>query len=195
MKNYLSGEFLGLTKQLIRKMRITCILIMVFASSLFAVNVNSQVTRVTISLKNANIAKVIDAIESNTDYLFVYNKTEIDLNRKVNVLAENKTVAEILTEIFDNTNIVYALEGTNIMLMQKSSVTQQQKSVSGKVTDTSGVPLPGVSVVRCPADYPAFADMPVVIFPGNVGGDDALLLAFQRLSRRELTETKSARVA
>ena len=34
--------------------------------------------------------------------------------------------------------------------------------------------LPGVSVVRCPADHPRYPDMPVVIFPGNVGGDEAL---------------------
>jgi uncharacterized protein YgbK (DUF1537 family) len=45
--------------------------------------------------------------------------------------------------------------------------------------------LPGVSVVRCPDDHPSFPGMPVVIFPGNVGGDDALRTAFLRLSRRE----------
>jgi uncharacterized protein YgbK (DUF1537 family) len=32
----------------------------------------------------------------------------------------------------------------------------------------------GCSVVRCPSDHPRFADLPVVIFPGNVGGDEAL---------------------
>jgi len=41
--------------------------------------------------------------------------------------------------------------------------------------------LPGVSVVRCPPDHPRFADMPVVIFPGNVGDDHALATVCQRL--------------
>lgn len=186
MKNYLSGESLGLTKQLIRKMRTTCLLIMVFASSLFAVNVNSQVARVTISLKNANIAKVIDAIESKTDYLFVYNKAEIDLTRKVNVFAENKTVAEILTEIFDNTNVVYALEGTNIMLMQKASVTQQQKSVSGKITDTSGMPLPGVSVVIKGTTTGAITDENGKYSLPNISENAILQLSFVGMKSKEV---------
>lgn len=42
--------------------------------------------------------------------------------------------------------------------------------------------LPGCSVVRCPANHPQFPDLPVVIFPGNVGDDRALATAFRRLS-------------
>ena len=36
---------------------------------------------------------------------------------------------------------------------------------------------PGVSMVRCPADHPRFPQLPVVIFPGNVGDDAALATA------------------
>lgn len=42
--------------------------------------------------------------------------------------------------------------------------------------------LPGCSVVRCPADHPRYPNLPVVIFPGNVGDDTALAEAVQRLS-------------
>jgi uncharacterized protein YgbK (DUF1537 family) len=42
--------------------------------------------------------------------------------------------------------------------------------------------LPGCSVVRCPADHPRFPLLPVVIFPGNVGDESALALAYARLS-------------
>ncbi|MBK5261938.1 MAG: TonB-dependent receptor [Peptostreptococcaceae bacterium] len=99
-------------------------------------------------MKNAYLIEVIRAIESQTDYLFVYDKNEIDLTSKVDLVAENKSVADILSGIFNNTNIVYAMEGKNIMLMPKNDFQQQQqKSVSGKVTDYSGSPIPGVSVV------------------------------------------------
>jgi len=46
-----------------------------------------------------------------------------------------------------DTGIAYAMEGNNIMLMPMKENIQQQKSVSGKVTDSSGASLPGVSVV------------------------------------------------
>jgi uncharacterized protein YgbK (DUF1537 family) len=42
--------------------------------------------------------------------------------------------------------------------------------------------LPGVSVVRTPSDHPQFPDLPVVLFPGNVGDRDALAAAYLRLS-------------
>jgi len=147
MKFYLFRETNVSTKQFIRKMRITFLLIFLITSGLFATPGSSQVAKVSINLKNATVAKVIDAIENQTDYLFVYSKNEIDLTREVSVDAEQQAVAEVLTNLFDKTNIVYAMEGTNIMLMLKSSAQQAGKTISGKVTDQSGVPIPGASVV------------------------------------------------
>ena len=151
MKNYLSKEFFDSNQQTLRKMKMTCLMVIAFVSSIFATNVESQVTKVSITLKDASITKVIDAIESQTDYLFVYNKNEIDINRKVDVDVKNQAVAQVLSGIFTNTNVVYAMEGTNIMLMQKQdiqqkSAKQQPKTVTGTVTDSSGTTLPGVSV-------------------------------------------------
>jgi uncharacterized protein YgbK (DUF1537 family) len=41
--------------------------------------------------------------------------------------------------------------------------------------------LPGVSVVCCPPNHARYPDMPVVIFPGNVGDDSALVTVYRRL--------------
>jgi uncharacterized protein YgbK (DUF1537 family) len=40
----------------------------------------------------------------------------------------------------------------------------------------------GCSVVRCPADHPRFPELPVVIFPGNVGGPEALTEVYRILT-------------
>jgi len=42
--------------------------------------------------------------------------------------------------------------------------------------------LPGCSVVRCPDTHRRYPQMPVVIFPGNVGDNKALATVFERLS-------------
>lgn len=44
--------------------------------------------------------------------------------------------------------------------------------------------IPGVSVVKMEKDHPHFPHLPVVVFPGNVGDDNALALAYQRIARR-----------
>jgi uncharacterized protein YgbK (DUF1537 family) len=45
-----------------------------------------------------------------------------------------------------------------------------------------GQVLPGCSVVRCPDDHPRYPNLPVVIFPGNVGDEEALATAYRRMS-------------
>jgi uncharacterized protein YgbK (DUF1537 family) len=42
---------------------------------------------------------------------------------------------------------------------------------------------PGCSVIRTPADHPRFPNLPVVLFPGNVGDRTSLAEVYQRLSR------------
>ena len=43
--------------------------------------------------------------------------------------------------------------------------------------------LAGCSMVRTPSDHPQFPNLPVVLFPGNVGNADALAVVYQRLSK------------
>ncbi|MGB5963447.1 MAG: four-carbon acid sugar kinase family protein [Coleofasciculaceae cyanobacterium] len=42
--------------------------------------------------------------------------------------------------------------------------------------------IAGCSMVKTPTDHPLFPDLPVVLFPGNVGDADALATAYGRLS-------------
>ena len=42
--------------------------------------------------------------------------------------------------------------------------------------------LPGCSVIRTEANHPQFPNLPVVLFPGNVGDHDGLVAAYQRLT-------------
>jgi hypothetical protein len=140
------------TKQLLRKMKATFLFLILFTSSLLATNADSQVAKVNISsLNNATVIQVLRTIESQTDYLFVYDKNEIDLTRPVQIEAGTRPVEDILSDMFSNTNVVYAMKGNNIMLMEKSAnqaqqQSQQKKVISGLVTDPSGSPLPGVTV-------------------------------------------------
>ena len=149
MKNYLSEDIPSSTHQFYRKMKTTFLLLTCIVFSTFANQLSSQVAKVNIAMKNARITKVLDAIESQTDYLFVYNTKEVNLDFDVTVNANNETVAEVLTGICPSNGLVYAMEGNNIMLMNSKATTQQQqgKPVTGKVVDVTGTPIPGVTVI------------------------------------------------
>lgn len=70
-------------------------------------------------------------------------------------------------------------------LISKGGITSNDVLSTGLALRTArvlGQILAGCSVVRCPEDHPRYPDLPVVIFPGNVGGEDALVTAMRRLT-------------
>ncbi|MEM6590954.1 MAG: four-carbon acid sugar kinase family protein [Cyanobacteria bacterium P01_C01_bin.73] len=69
-------------------------------------------------------------------------------------------------------------------LISKGGITSNDTLSKGLALQTArllGQILPGVSLVRTPATHPQFPDLPVVLFPGNVGDIDALATVYQRL--------------
>ncbi|NEV63688.1 four-carbon acid sugar kinase family protein [Thiorhodococcus minor] len=73
-------------------------------------------------------------------------------------------------------------------LISKGGITSNDTLSQGLALRTArvlGQIHPGCSVVRCPADHPRFPDLPVVIFPGNVGGDDALASVYRIIDPQE----------
>ena len=70
-------------------------------------------------------------------------------------------------------------------LISKGGITSNDVLSTGLNLQSSrvlGQILPGCSVVRCPDNHSRYPDLPVVIFPGNVGDDEALAKAYQRLA-------------
>ena len=93
MKNNLYRDFyipLKMTnKHILRIMKITFASLFIFITGLFATEASSQVAKVSINSENINIQVLINQIEQQTDYLFIFNKNEVDLTRKVSVHAIN----------------------------------------------------------------------------------------------------------
>jgi uncharacterized protein YgbK (DUF1537 family) len=82
-------------------------------------------------------------------------------------------------------DVVRNLPKTLGFLISKGGITSNDVLSSGLALRTSrvvGQILPGCSVVCCPPDHPRYPDLPVVIFPGNVGDDQALATAYGRLA-------------
>ncbi|WP_203558497.1 TonB-dependent receptor [Bacteroides sp. 519] len=111
---------------------------------------NSQTTPVSINATGQQIKVVIDQIEEQTDYLFVYNNDNVDLTPRVTLKAENTSVANVLSQVFQNTGIIYAMEGNNILLIKenKLEIIKQDKTIQGSVKDQYNEPVIGASVLE-----------------------------------------------
>jgi uncharacterized protein YgbK (DUF1537 family) len=82
--------------------------------------------------------------------------------------------------------VVQALPADIGFLISKGGITSNDVLSTGLALQTArllGQILPGCSVVRTPSDHPRFPELPVVLFPGNVGDANALAIAYRRLAR------------
>ena len=137
-------------KHFFRIMRITSFLAFVLIFSLHAVNSNSQNARVTVQATNTSLKEVLNTIEKQTDYLFVYN-INVNTSQNVGVNAVNQPVNQVLDNLFKEIGLSYVKEGSYIVVStvaEKASVNQQKKLVEGTVTDASGEPIIGANVVE-----------------------------------------------
>ena len=107
----------------------------------------AQTTRFTIHLENVPMEQVVNEIEAQSRYLFLFNK-DIDSRRIiVSVHAENQTITQILPALFKDTGLNYTIEGMSILVTKKSEKSENPVAVSGRVSDTKGLPIVGASVI------------------------------------------------
>lgn len=150
--NTLSGRYCFKNprfKQIFRIMRISTFLLMVCVFCSYAENAHSQNAKVSIRMNNVKLDKILNEIENQTDYLFIYNN-QVDINKITSVKVKNEAVAQVLDRILSGTGINYELEGTHIILTTEAikdlHAQQQAKTVTGTVTDVSGEPIIGANI-------------------------------------------------
>ena len=91
--------------------------------------------------------QVVNEIEKQSRYLFLFNK-DIDSRRIiVSVHAENQTITQILPVLFKDTELDYTIEGMSILVTKKAKASEKPVQVRGKVLDQQGLPIVGASVI------------------------------------------------
>ncbi len=140
------------------RLKISSLIIFVILTIIFASNAYSQGTKISLDLENATLEQVMDEIESQSEFYFILNQKQIDLERVVTVHARNKLIDELLAELFKDTNVNYAVLDKKILLTTellednvKEALSKrglQGRIVRGNVTDAAGQPMPGVNILE-----------------------------------------------
>lgn len=150
-------------RKLIMELKISILIILFSVSSAFAGKSYSQTAKISLDMQNKTLEQVMDEIERQSEFYFIFNQKQIDVNRVVDIQADGKLITDILPVLFKGTNVNYLVFDRKIMLTtdplekelkalrgtRRLSISdQQQITVTGTVTDAStGEPMPGVNVV------------------------------------------------
>lgn len=138
---------LDLSKILLAMKLITFIMLV----TLSTVSASGYSQRVTLHEKNISVGEVLRLIEKQTDYHFLYDKTDILKAGMISVNVGNVSVEAALNECLKDQPLTYKIIQSTIVIKRKDNLIkasnlQHQIIIKGTVRDSKGVTLPGVSV-------------------------------------------------
>ena len=146
-------------KKLIMTLKIAILIVLLSVSNVLAIPTYSQVAKVSLDMGNRSLEQVMDEIERQSEFYFIFNQKQVDVDRVVDIQAENKLITEILPELFKGTNVNYIvfdrkillttdpLSIDNTIMILESDTELQQTRISGTVTDAStGEAMAGVNI-------------------------------------------------
>jgi uncharacterized protein YgbK (DUF1537 family) len=154
-----------------------------------------DVARLLESDREAARSRLLTEITAQTHQIFAEGKTSVVYTSRQELTFDDvqtrldfgEAVSGLLMDILQN------LPANIGFLISKGGITSNDTLSVGLALRTAwllGQILPGVSMVRTAPDHPQFPNLPVVLFPGNVGDVTGLAIVYQRLS--QLSDQKTS---
>ncbi|MDX9882502.1 MAG: TonB-dependent receptor [Prolixibacteraceae bacterium] len=188
----------GWRKKMFRIMRITFILVccMVFYASASSY---SQNTKLSLNTKNSTIVELIRDIESQSKFIFLYQAEDLNLSKRINADFKDATIQEILDVAFKGEGISYEIFDRQILLSKEGAsapgnAMQQARNVSGAVTDKTGQPIPGVSVIVKGTTNGTITDADGKYTLSNVPPNGVLQFSFVGMKTQEVAVANKATI-
>ena len=130
-------------------------------------------------LLNSIIQQVGDSHQIGKTPVVYTSRQELTFTDAQTRLAFGVAVSSLLMDVVEN------LPEDIGFLISKGGITSNDvlsKGLGLRSARLLGQILPGCSMVRVPMDRPLFPNLPVVLFPGNVGDADGMVTVYRRLA-------------
>ena len=130
-------------------MKMIAILILVVGLTSSYAESDAQTAKVNLKFTNGTVKDVLEEIEHQTNLSFMYDNDVFKVNRQISIEAENETLKSVVDKLISGENLKYEMVNRYIVITSAKELpaNQQDKKLTGKVTDSTGGSLPGVSVV------------------------------------------------
>lgn len=190
-KKWENHDLKRLLTKLLRIMKLTAAMIFIAVLTVHAKSYSQQ-TRLSLSFQKTSVADVLSFIEEETEFYFFYKENELDADRLIDINVSDGDINLILDQILDGTNLGYSIINRYIVIgpkteKQAEAIAQQQPvKVSGRVTDSSGASLPGVTVVVKGTTKGSITDAQGNYTLAAVPGDATLVFSFVGMRQQEI---------
>ncbi|WP_316734897.1 SusC/RagA family TonB-linked outer membrane protein [Pedobacter aquatilis] len=121
-------------------MKLACIMVFITCLNVSA-SVFSQ-EKISLDVKKTKLARVLQIIEQQSSYHFVYSSSYVPVNKDVSITVSNTLVTDVLSTILNRTNLKYSVSDGGLIVISRN----KEVSISGTVKDAAGGALPGATV-------------------------------------------------
>lgn len=196
---YAGSKFCTLLHKIPLFMRLSILFLFFGLGITLAENSYAQITEISLDIHNQPIESVLEAIENQTDFSFVYDSRNVNAKKIVTVNVENKNIFDILNQLFSNTDVAYKVVNNKIILSNNFNIPtvpapQQSKSVSGKVVDSAGEPLIGVNVVVKGTNQGYITDVDGNYTINNIADNSVLIFSYVGYLAQEVAASRASLV-
>ena len=126
---------------LFRKMKLILLFVAISFFQLSAVESYAQNAKINLSLSDVTLEEAIKTIEANTQFVFFFSNSAVDMTKHVDLNVKNGNIKEVLNQILSSYK--YRIEDNKIVLLGE---VQQDGKIWGDVSDAFG-PIAGANVV------------------------------------------------
>lgn len=108
----------------------------------------AKAQKLTVNYKNVSLTIAIQDIERQSGYSFLYTDEMMSTAKPVTLNADHKDIKEVLTNLFSNQPLTYIIKDKTVIVKRKiiPQSDGQIQTIKGKVIDSKGVSIPGVTV-------------------------------------------------
>jgi len=136
-------------QKILLTMRLTFFLLALNVMSAYSASY-AQKAKLNLNVQNGQVKDVLAEIETQSEFFFMYDNNQVDVERTVNLEAKAENIDLVLEKLFNGTDVNFKVVNRQIVLFPESGsglTTQQGAKVKGKVVDATSAPLPGVTVI------------------------------------------------
>ena len=125
---------------------LSVLLALAVATAALAVPPPSRDGKLTLNVKNITVKELLQTIEKQSRYTFVYNNSDFDTSRRVSLDVTDASVETVIAQAIPE--VAVSVRGAQVVLVRRAAgKSRPDVKITGTVRDTDGVPLIGATLI------------------------------------------------
>jgi len=121
-------------------------------------SVTAQSGKLDVQVANVQLSDLLWELQEESGIVFVYQTDDLEGIGNISINKKSVTIEQLLNELLANTNLDYTVDKEVVVISKKPPQAEvkpfiviqqpQERTISGRVMDSNGAVIPGVSVLE-----------------------------------------------